>query len=377
MNSVARENKASIAGASRRYSPILTRYICVGFLVPFVCSVLVFIALFLLRDVLDNISDFLDKGIAPTKIALYYFALQPANLVNVMPVAVLLGTSFLTMTLGRNNELTAMRASGLSLAACARPIWICSFIASILVFAINESWGAKCQQKAADIYYSTAKKNKKTAGRFSFRNPLDRRDWSVEAIDDDGNAISPVVRQFGENGRSQSMIAAQKAIRAQQGWIFEKGFIQNYAEDGMTLAGKEVYFDQQLMPFNENLRELSELGRNSEMMNIADLFKALGNPFMTSERKQRLMRVLVWHRLTVPLASLVAALLAFSLTISTGRKGAVKGFAMAVALLVLFYISGQIGVNLARNGYLTPFIGGALPQLLFLGGAVYSMYRRQ
>lgn len=376
MSSVARENKASDAGGRRRYSSILSRYVCVGFLVPFVCSVLVFIALFLLRDVLDNISDFLDKGIAPAKIALYYFALQPANLVNVMPVAVLLGTSFLTMTLGRNNELTAMRASGLSLAACARPIWICSVIASVLVFAINESWGAKCQQKAADIYYSTAKK-KKAVGRFSFRNPLDRRDWSVEEIDGDGNANSPVVRQYRENGRSQTLIAAQKAVRTPHGWLFKQGFMQNYGEDGMTPDGNEVYFEQQLMPFNENLRELSELGKNSEMMNIASLYKALDNPFMTSERKQRLMRVLIWHRLTVPLASLVAALLAFSLTISTGRKGAVKGFAMAVALLVLFYVAGQLGVNLGRNGYLTPFLGGALPQLLFLCGAVYSMYRRQ
>ena len=89
------------------------------------------------------------------------------------------------------------------------------------------------------------------------------------------------------------------------------------------------------------------------------------------------MRVLIWNRLTLPLASIVAALFAFSLTISTERKGAVKGFAVAVAMLVLFHIVGQLGVTLGRNAYVHPFIGGALPQLAFLAAAVYSMYRRQ
>jgi lipopolysaccharide export system permease protein len=269
-----------------------------------------------------------------------------------------------------------MRASGLSLATCALPIWICSVIASILVFAINESWGALCQQKAADIYYSTVKKHK-NVGRFSFRNPLDRRDWSVEEIDDGGNATGPVVRQYNEDGRSQFMIVAQRAARTEQGWLFQNGFLQNYAKDGMTLQGNEVYFQQRMMPFGENLKELSELGQNCEMLNVVALCRALDNPFITSVRKRRLMKVLIWHRLTVPVASVIAALLAFSLTISTGRKGAVKGFAVAVALLVLFYLAGQMGVTLGRNGYLPPFVAGAMPQLLFLCGSAYLMYRRQ
>ena len=376
MKSFARDNSQAVPGSARRRSPILTRYICGGFIVPFVCSVLVFIALFLLRDVLDNVSEFIDKGIPPVQIAVYYLALQPANLVNVMPVAVLLGTSFLTMTLGRNNELTAMRASGLSLASCAMPIWICAILASILVFAINESWGALCQRKAADIYYGTVKK-KKTMERFSFRNPLERRDWSVEALDENGNAKAPVVRQYDENGKNKAMIAAQKATRTKEGWLFENGFMQNYGKDGIALHGKELYFKEKVFPFAENLKELSELGKDTEMMSIALLYRAIHNPFMTSMRKQRLMKVLIWNRITVPLASLVAALFAFSLTISTGRKGAVKGFAVAVALLVLFYVMAQLGVTFGRNGYLPPFVGGALPQLLFLAIAVYSMYRRQ
>ena len=375
MKIAARENNLAAPGTRRR-SAILSRYVCIGFLVPFLCAIFVFVALFLLMDVLDNVSEFIEKGIAPGKIALYYACLQPSNIVNVMPVAVLLGTSFLTMTLGRNNELTAMRASGLSLASCAMPIWISAVLSSLLVFAINESWGAACQRKAANIYYGHVKKSK-AAGRISFRNPVGRRDWSVEAIDDDNNARGPVLRQYREDGSSEYMIAAQLAVRTQEGWLFKDGFIQHYGKDGLNLAGKEEYFRERLVDCKENLKELNELGSDAELMNILSLYRALRNPFLTSSRKTRLMRVLIWNRLTLPLASIVAALFAFSLTISTERKGAVKGFAVAVAMLVLFHIVGQLGVTLGRNAYVHPFIGGALPQLAFLAAAVYSMYRRQ
>lgn len=361
--------------STRRFSPVLIRYISAGFLVPFICSILVFVALFLLMDVLDNVGEFIEKGVPLQKTMLYYIALQPGNLVNVIPVGVLLGTSFLTMTLGRSNELTAMRASGLSLAACAMPVWVSAVVSALLVFAINESWGAACRRKASEIYYGNVKSHR-IEKRFSFRNSRDYRDWSMDSVTEKGLLTGVIVRQYTEDGKNKFMAAAAKAERKEDGWLFMDGFIQHYADDGLQLKGSE-FFDSRKLDFSENINDLEELRVDSELLNISALRRTMKNPFVTSRRAIVSMQVLVWHRLTLPLASLVAALFAFSLTISTERKGAVKGFAVAVAMLVLFYISGQIGLTLGRGGYVSPFVGGALPHLFFLFASAYSMYRRQ
>ncbi len=361
----------------RRLSPVIMKYMTAGYAVPFICSLLGFAALFLLIDIFDDMSDFLSKKV-PVGIAFVYFlARQPQNMTNVVPISALLGACFTTLMMGRHNELTAMRAAGMSLFFCNLPVWIITGCACAAVFAVNESWGPACSAKA-DYIMATYVKKDRLVKRLTFHHWRDKRDWTIENISEDGVANGIIVRQYRADGTNESLLAAQSAdFTDGKGWTFHNGFILNYGEDGNQLVGKQRFFETTEMPYLESPQDISSHSINWNLMNIKELLHVLKSDIVNSNRERRNAKVLLWHRLTFPLAALVGALFGVALTISTDRMGLMKGFALAVGTLVLFYIVSELFMVLAKNGYLTPFIGGGLPPLAFLGAGVATMIKRQ
>ncbi len=352
------------------------KYMTVGFAVPFICSLLGFAALFLLIDIFDDMSDFLSKKVPAGVAFLYFLARQPQNMTNVVPISALLGASFTTLMMGRHNELTAMRAAGLSLFVCNLPVWIITCIACAAVFAVNESWGPSCSAKA-DSIMATYVKQKKLQKHIAFHHWRDKRDWMIENLSGD-SATGVVIRQYRQDGSNERLVAAQTAEFTQgKGWTFHGGFVQNYGEDGSQLVGKQKFFETLELPYAESPQEISSHSIDWNLMRIRELINVLNSDIVNSRRELRLAKVLLWHRLTFPLAALVAALFGVALTISTDRMGLMKGFALAVGTLVLFYIVSELCMVLAKHGYLTPFLGGGLPPLAFLGAGVLTMLKRQ
>ena len=150
---------AKDATISRRISPCVLAYIARNFAMPYVGAIIGFMALFMLVDSINgDMRDFLeentkikrelvaepatqltdkaDKAVSekdragrreliPWSVILtYLLAKQPQNLTYVIPFASLLAASFMTMMLGKNSELTAMRAAGMSLFTCCLPVWV-------------------------------------------------------------------------------------------------------------------------------------------------------------------------------------------------------------------------------------------------------------
>ena len=75
---------------------------------------------------------------APEVIAEFYLYQIPAQIVQVVPIAALIGSVISMVLLSRTNEVTAMRACGMSPARLALPLAFGGCALSVLAFAINE-----------------------------------------------------------------------------------------------------------------------------------------------------------------------------------------------------------------------------------------------
>ena len=134
----------SEAGKKRlRVSPLIFKYVLREFLIPLVCALAAFAFLFLVNNVFDDLPDFMSKDVPMRIVLAYFLSLQPHNLLNVIPISVLLAASFMTVMMGRNNELCAMRAAGMSLLTCALPVWIVALVACFCAICIGEFWGQR------------------------------------------------------------------------------------------------------------------------------------------------------------------------------------------------------------------------------------------
>ncbi|MBQ6471625.1 MAG: LptF/LptG family permease [Victivallales bacterium] len=364
----------------RRPSPILLRYFAGSFLLPLVCSLLGFASLFLLNDVFGNIHDFLDKRVSFQVMAMYFLARQPQNLVAVAPISVLLAASFMTLMMGRHNELTALRAAGLSLFSCAFPVWALAVLCCGVVFAVNEAAGPACAQYVMRIEQEHLGK-KRQDGALTFRYLQGNRDWFIQEYSRKEPLRGVVVRQFRADSSTRWVLSAQSAEYSRKdGWLFRHVTFVPLSEDGQRMDGNPRHFTELAKgreEFSETPDDFGVSQINWEQRSIRELCRALQGKVVVSGQLVKQIRCFLWHRLTFPLGSLVAALFGVALTIANDRMGLMRGFASVIFLLVCFYLVGQLGLNFGIHGWLPPFVGGALSNLVFLAVAFGVMWKRQ
>lgn len=362
---------------ARRLSRTLFLHVAREFLIPLACSLLAFAFLFMVNNVFDDLPDFIAARAPWTDTALYFLALQPHNLVNVIPVSVLLATSFMTMMLGRSNELCAMRAAGLSLAACALPIWLTALAATAATALIAEGWGQACTAYAANLKATHTDKGKKTrATPISTSLRQLRRDWAVISTPSPDTYANVVLTQFDEQDNTLWLVAAKQATCLGNGqWRFDQAVRLDFAGDRQPQS--QTRHDTLTLDLPELPLDISAprsfLDSLSGSQALALLHRVPAPPPRTADR----LRTIAWYQFTFPLASIVAACFGFAMTITGQRSEAMRGFAGAVGLLVLYYIVGQVLFVAGKNGWLPPFVAGALPNLLFTTAGAFLVWRRQ
>jgi lipopolysaccharide export system permease protein len=117
---------------------ILFRYLVSEFLRILALCLLAFIVVYLIADFSDRIDDFL-KHQAPVGAIVRYFLVRIPMIINeVLPIAVLAAMLLSLGGLSRHNELTAMRACGLSSAQIVAPLLGACLLLSAAVFLWNE-----------------------------------------------------------------------------------------------------------------------------------------------------------------------------------------------------------------------------------------------
>ncbi|MFC1693412.1 LptF/LptG family permease, partial [Candidatus Latescibacterota bacterium] len=92
----------------------LSKYILKEFLSFLMYGIIAFAVIFILVDLVDNLDNFIDNKVRISLIVLYYIFNLPFIIVLTFPVAMLLSTMFSLGRLSSDNELTAMKASGVS-----------------------------------------------------------------------------------------------------------------------------------------------------------------------------------------------------------------------------------------------------------------------
>lgn len=117
---------------------LLDRYIVREFLGIFLPVLLGFVVLYLIVDFFDRL-DILLRHDASVYAAMKYFAFKvPLMVTQVLPPAILVASLLSLGLLNRRNEITSMRAAGVSLAQTARPLLIVAALISILALAWDE-----------------------------------------------------------------------------------------------------------------------------------------------------------------------------------------------------------------------------------------------
>ncbi|MGN0866951.1 MAG: LptF/LptG family permease [Oligosphaeraceae bacterium] len=393
----------STPAATRSVSPLLCRHFLREFSVPLAGSLTAFLAISMLLAVFDDLPDFSGVDIPASLTALYFLARTPDYLMTVIPVSALLASSLMTIVLGKNQELTAIRSAGLSLLAVATPVWLLSLALCGVMLFLNESVLPKStrftEMIRADYLDNPARKTKakaadqKTTAKregnsLSYYNPRSRQEWFFADFRSEGACQGVNVTLQDEKGRPTLVLnAATGEYLPQEGcWRFQRTTLTRYDYDqgNLPLAALPVSYPEyppqdspQARLFRESPRDIQIQATPLEQTPIRDLLRKTRKRIFLSANELQLSKTLLAHRLATPLSTLIAVLLGFALTLPRGRTSPVRGFVTAVALFVFYTLCAHLFLVLGKSGHLWWPIAGGFPAAAALSGAFYLAWKRQ
>ena len=132
-----------------------------------------FISIYLLIDFFEKIDKFIDRNALPWDYFTYFFNSIPTIFVQILPLAIL---TTMVLTLGglsRTNEITAMRACGISLLRIIQPLMSLALILSLLLLLLNEfviPWSSKQLNYLLEVKLSKNKQLQLTRNEIWYRS---------------------------------------------------------------------------------------------------------------------------------------------------------------------------------------------------------------
>ena len=375
------------SGVARKFfwMPTLDGYIMRAFLVPFFILLFAFTLLFIIMDMYNDVSDFLDNK-ASVSVSVEYFLLKiPGNIRFILPITVLLACMYALANLGRNRELTAIRASGISLSRCGMPIFAVGFCVMLVNFYFNEQLVPETTRRA-EIVRKTVNNEKyveQSNAQLQFHSGDRLRSWYFGQFDDDGYQEKVKLKIFAKNPDNPKHRTLLRTVEAEKtryvpdvGWEFYKPEIHEYSEDGLpgdaiTPDADPLVFSEEEVPDKPSVIIKSVIEPDAlSSLEIVTILRE--NPNMATNLR-RIYATLLFNRLAFPWACFLCAFFAFPLATKNERSGIFTAIATAVGIAVLYQVLNEIFMVAGKNGYLPPVVAGITPTVVFGGYGIYLL----
>ena len=358
---------------------IIDRYLLRTFLVPFFYILTAFMMIFVIFDLFDNLNDFIDGRTPIALVTKYYLVLLPSVIIRIVPVSLLLAVLYSLSSLTKNNELTAMRASGISILRLMVPFLSVGLLFSVAVAVVHET----VSPRAAYWCYNFVREQKKNDPAavyikhdLAIKHQGTRRSWLVGQFDiRNFNMKNIEVIQQREDTSDERKIRAKEAQWLDGRWWFKDVVEQDYDVDSNPMGPPRFALAEEM----ENLSEQPSLFLNEfkdpEYLSSLELMDYLQTHKDRDPAALARVEADLQSRLAMPWTCFIVTLLGIPFGSQTGRKGAFLGVALSIGLFFSYYVLVNVGLGMAKKMIISAPIGGWLPNIIFLAIGLVMVYR--
>ena len=370
MSKTTQKNYKSLIVIPRKWGllPTLDMYILREFLIKLSILVLVFVILFILSDVFNDLDNFLE-GKSPMSDFFTYLLLKlPGNVRFVMPIAMLLGCMWTMAAFGKNLEVTAMRASGVSLFRCGGPILLVGFLMTMLNIYFNEALVPYTEREALVLKENTSNRSLEQ-NMLTYRSPDNQRNWFFRSYVNGQKNNGVMLKKYRDGNSLEWDLAAQKAeYKPGEGWLFHNVIYTPYSRDGLmqkrSIRHKTYFLPAEQAPESDN--DIVNAIKDEEELPTWVIWSLVKrNPDMAA-RMQSIYMTVFYYRLAFPWACFLAVFLGIPLATKNERSGNLLALIMAVIIIVIYIVIAQIFLVLGKQGLLPAPIAGLMPTIAFV-----------
>src|SRR5713226_813964 len=355
------------------FPTILDDYVLRDFTLYLTMIVAAFLTLLLVFTLFELLGDILRNQVSPLTVGEYLLNVVPYFLYNTTPLSMLLAVLVTFGLLQRSNEITAIKATGISLYRLVIPVLIVSTLVAGVLFLSDQIYLPYTNKRQDALRNRIKGKPAQTYLRpdrkWIFGQHSDI--YYYQFFDPDRDAFGGVsVFQFDPRTfQITHRIAADRAHWSDSmgRWVYEQGWerslsgsaIENYRKFDVAtypeLAEAPAYFKKEII--------------QSQEMSYDELRRYIHDLQQSGFDVVRL-RVQLQKKIAYPLITLVMAILAIPFALSAGKRSAVTGVATAIGIGVVYWTISGLFEAMGNLSQLPPAVAAWSPDLVFgfIGG---------
>lgn len=327
-----------------------------------------FLVLVLVFTLFELLGDIMHNQVSAMVVAEYLLNVTPYLLYNVAPLVMLLAVLVTFGLMQRSNEITAIKATGVSIYRIVTPVLVAAGVVAGGLFLADQFYLPHTNKRQEALHNEIKGKPAQTylhADRkwiFGERNDI----YYYQLFDPDRDTFGNVtVFQLDPTNFTISRrIHADTAHWADNldRWIYERGW-----ERSLKVSAIENYhpFEVATFPefpetppyFKKEVKQYTEMNYEELRSYIRDLQQS-GFDVVR-------LRVQLNKKISYPLITLIMAVLAVPFSLSTAKRGAITGVAVAVGIALFYTVVSRLFEAMGDLSQLPPAIAAWSPDLIF------------
>jgi len=351
---------------------ILDKYLIKQFLQTIIFGLMAFTIIFVVIDAMENLDDFIDQDLPAIEILRYYVVFAPEIIKLMTPVAVLFAALFTAGKASSMNELTAMRASGMSIYRFMTPFLITTFIISLLSIYFGGYVVPLANKTKIQIEQVYLKKGIRFSESNIYFQDSKTRIVSIGFFDPITNIASRVsVQEFNVKDVTQ-MVLRIDAPRLNYDtlnniWIAINGVERFFSDDKQ----KANYFDTLKIDYlNFRPSDLTKKQRRAQEMNLDELDELILAQEKTGNDPTATL--IEYHsRYAFAFTSFIIVLFGLPLSANKRKGGIAVQIGLSILVTFVYLVFMKISQAFGKNGA-DPLLTAWIANIFFLIAAVIA-----
>ena len=356
---------------------LLDRYVIRNFLQAYIYCIAGFLSIWLIFDISDNISTFIDEKFGFMLTVKYYLTQVPEVFIILLPVALLLALLFALGRMSRANEIVSMLTAGVSIPRVLAPLIGMGLLTVGASLALNYSLAPHAEM-AKKNFIATARSRQFSVQGQIFRNRTDLRTWFVQSFRPGHDVFNnvQVLQQDANDNIVESYVTPKATYHAEsKSWELENVKVVHYDGTG-NITDEKILPSMKIDNWSETPFRLGSANVRAEYLSFPELRQYL---HFNSDFPVTLLapfRTHLHYRLALPWTCLVVVCIAAPLGIGYSRRGVLASVASAMVLVFSMNFLTHLFLALGEGDRISPVLAAWTPNLIFTIIGIYLLYLR-
>lgn len=359
---------------------IISRYIFREIAIPFIIILFVLTFVLMMGKILQIMDLMVNKGIRALDIGHLILLIMPNFMLFTIPIALLVSILIAMGRFSADNEITALKSSGVSLNQIYIPVAIASVLAFVCAIIIGNFIVPKSNFATKKLLFDLASQNASIGIKEKVFN-ADFKDLLLYAdtVPADGEYMKGVIISDNRVIGEQNTILAEKAFLVADPKLMivklrmENGSIHTVTPDLKNYRKVDFKIYDINLDLSTTLSAFTDDQKSSTDMTMTELLERMKKPGL-DDAAVRELAIEVHKKFSIPLSCIFFGLLALPLGITSHRAVKSRGFAVGIIIVSSYYLLRIGGEALVETGRISPVIGVWTPNVFFALLGIYLFY---